>query len=553
MGKLAKLASCVVACTLIGYLLFSKNSNRKSGGAVLPSDTLVENISSDVVTLDPQQCGDNVSWRVILDLFTGLVGYDQKMQIQPTGAKSWEISGDGLVYTFHLRENARWSNGRQITADDYVYSYRRSVTPQTLTKYYIDQFMGIHNAKKIRNGGLDPSMLGVEAIDNFTLQIKLETRNPEFLDYLTLTAFMAVPRDTIEKYGNTWTDEANIVTSGPYKLEKWVHNGSITLTKNEFFWDKDNVSIPKIKFLMISDVSADYNNFVAGNEDITYYKLPSREIMDYDKEFNRASVPTFFVYDTLSQEKINFNHRCNKFKDVRVRKALSMTIDRDGLVAGIFKGGAVCYDTVPGCVCGGKFKDTYKILSSYSWVKNSTEDRKKEAKRLLNEVGYSANNPLRFKLVFPTGELHRNTASAIQEMWNTAFGGIVECSLMFDDWKIFLQRMDNNEYEIFRSSWSADYNLPSSFTGLYHSKSLTNFGYYANDMVDDILAKCDSARDVDEYNDFQKSAIKLIMNDYASIPLLCPPAMRLVSERVDGFDPYANPFGLLQSKWFRLK
>ena len=542
----------IVVVAVLFPICFYLFKIRGKGGSSLPNDTLFENIGSDVATLDPQQNGDNVSWRVILDLFEGLVGYDKNMHLVSTGAENWTVSEDGLVYTFNLRKNAKWSNGLPVTADDYVYSYRRSVTPSTLTKYYIEQFMSIRNAKDIRSGDKGPESLGVYAVDDYTLKIEMEHPNPEFLDYLTMTAFFPIPQGCVEKYGLAWTNDGNIVSNGPYELVQHISNGYIDLKKSEFYWDKSNVSIPKVRFLMINDVSADYQSFVAGEEDISYYKLPSKPISEYEKIFNSSGKRRFFVYSTLGQERIAFNFEREKFKDVRVRKAVYMLIDRQQLVDGVFRGASVSYSPVPENMCDKRFSDIYKKTDLSDFIECSQDERNRKAQSLLLECGYSKEKPLVFELAFPTGEIHKNMADLIQNMLNTNSNGLIECTLYFDEWKVFLQNMDDGKYEIFRSAWAADYNLSSSYTDLLVSHSSTNFGRYANGEIDNLSASSKVAQSIDKNLLLQDQIVILAMNDCAVIPMVCTPALRLVSNRVNGF-PENNSINLSQSKWFNLE
>jgi oligopeptide transport system substrate-binding protein len=207
---------------MVSFLVFKKSIK---GGNVY-----IENIGSDIPTLNPHNCSDISSNRVMLDIYEGLVDYDQDLNIVSTGCKSYEIQNENKTFIFHLRENAKWSNGDAITADDYVYSYRRAVDPNTLAQVYIEQMYDIVNAKEIINGNINKEELGVYADDKYTLRIELENPNSEFIYYLTLPIFLPVYRPNIEKYGiSTFAKVDNIVCNGPYMMKSFIHNSHVIL------------------------------------------------------------------------------------------------------------------------------------------------------------------------------------------------------------------------------------------------------------------------------------------------------------------------------------
>ena len=217
----------IIAVAISAIFLLTSCSQEKSepvkGIKVSKQNILIENVAADMPSLDPQQGGDTSSSRVIADLFEGLVAYDQHATIVAAGAVSWNVSSDGKKYTFHLQKNAKWTNGDDVTANDYVYSYRRAVTPDTLTRYYATYFNPIVNAKEIQDGKAKPETLGVIAKDKYTLEINLATPNPTFIDALTLNAFLPINHNTVEKYGDAWAGQpSTIISNGPYKLVKWV-------------------------------------------------------------------------------------------------------------------------------------------------------------------------------------------------------------------------------------------------------------------------------------------------------------------------------------------
>jgi oligopeptide transport system substrate-binding protein len=356
----------------------------------------IENIGSNPPTLDPHRIDDVVSFRVGIDLYEGLVGYDQGVNIVNLGAERYEISNDGKTYTFYLRKTAKWSNGDPVTAHDYVFSFQRALSQSTLASYS-ENLVDIVGAEDVKKGLTDSSSLGVKAIDDYTLEIKLRNRNKEFIHYLAL--FVAAPLHvkTVSKYGDAWASKVDtIVSNGAYKIVEWVTGGHIKLKKNEHYWNKDNVKIKNVKFIMISTKTNDINNFRQGLEHVSLIGLPPvKDESYYKKQFGDQYVS----YGTFRQKKLIFNLKSDKFKNVNIRKALSMTINREFLV-NIEKNGIVSYSPILENMHNGYFKDVVNEVEDYSWVRMDFEKRVEEAKKLLIGAGYSNKNPLKFTLYF---------------------------------------------------------------------------------------------------------------------------------------------------------
>lgn len=553
LKKTLTISSLITLLVLAGCSNDSSGSSDPYPGQLTKDDNqLIENIGSDMPSIDPQQSSDNSSSRVIYDIFEGLVDYNQKSEVIPTGASSWDISKDGKTYTFHLRKNAKWTNGDPVTADDYVYSYRRSVTPETLTRAYASYFNPIVNAVDIQAGKKSPETLGVKALDKYTLQIQLTEPNPTFLDSLTIYAFFPINKKAVDKYGDSWAAKPEtIISNGPYTLTKWIHNGYALAEKSDSYWDADNVSIDSVKYLMISDVSSDLENYKAGGESITYNTLPANTEDWYKQNFtNNQYQPA----PMLAQGYFVFNMRKPKFQDIRVRKALSMVVDRDGIANGAKKGLVTSsYLVVPESVANDRYKDLAKDIPGYEWINQPISQRIEEAKKLLKEAGYSKKHPLKFTINFNTSDTNRLNAQILQGLWEEYFGDLVEIDVFNEEWKVYLDSLKNGNFDIGRMAWIADFNQPNTYTEMYVCNSDNNKGDYCDKETDKIYYKSLVAKSKDEFYELQRQVIIKQTAGYPMIPLFTQPATQLVQPYVKGFKPEENVMGRIEAKQLSIK
>lgn len=494
--------------------------------------TLIENLGNNVPSLNPHSLDDLPGMRICNDIYEGLVSYNQMGEIELTGATKYEISSDLKTYTFYLNEKAKWTNGDPVVADDYVYSYRRALKS---AKSYGDLLYPIKNAKDIKKGNMNETELGVYSDGKYKLTIELEEPNSEFIHYMTLPVFLPVNRKNFAKNKIGFSSVKDIISNGPYKLKKWINNDRIEVEKSDSYWDKDNVHIDKVVFLMITDSTVDLNAFKCGQVDITFYNLPPIESKDYIKEFGNK----FKKYSVLAQDKLVFNLKNPKFEDIKVRKALSMALDRDKLNEIVFKDSRPSYLVIPENMQNGKFENDIKNLDSYKWVNNSVEERVMEAQNMLKSIGYSANNKLVIEIYTYTNDQQKKCLETIKDMYESAFEGIVECNLRFDDWATFQDNYHKGDFDIISIGWLADYNLPSNFSMLYTTGNVGNHGFFSEKTYDDLYYKS-IMLSPNEYNNFQHLLNAIASSEFITIPYSVRTNRRLVSDRVIGFTPEKN-------------
>ncbi len=515
LSVLAAAAVLIAAC----------GGQEKNTAASAPAaDTVTRNNVTEPQSLDPHQITGVPEINVLRDLLEGLVETDEKGAVIPAAAESWE-SGDNKVWTFKLREGLKWSNGEPLTAEDFVYSWRRLVDPKTASQYatYL-QAAKIENIDEILKGEKSPDTLGVKAVDPQTLQVTLTAAVPYFPQMLYHAATKPVHRATVEKHGVKWTQPENFVGNGPYVMKNWVVNERIELEKNPQYRDAANVKINKVVFLPIGSQTDDVARYEAGEVDITdalppemYTKLQEK----YPQELKRSPYLCTYYFE--------INNQKAPFDDVRVRKALSLALDRETIAAKVLgRGEEPAYNLTRAGTAGF-------VPYVPEWSKLDQAARVAEAKKLLAEAGYSESKPLTFNFLYNTSEQHKKIAVAAASMWQQALG-FVKVNLENQEWKTYLDSRRSGNYQIARASWCGDYNEPSTFLNTLQSANSSNRAFYKNADYDALLAKTLQADIGDkERARLYTQAEAQIDKDSAVIPVYGYVNSRLVKPHIGGY------------------
>ncbi len=421
-------------------------------------------------SLDPHVVTGIIEERLLSSMFEGLVNLDfETMQPIPGVAETWDVSDDGLVYTFHLRADARWSNGDPVTADDFVYSWRRVLTP-ALAAEYAYLLYPIENAEAFNSGTLtDFDGVSVSAPDPRTLVVKLRAPTPYFLTLQIHFSFYPVHRVTIEKFAaetrrdTAWTRPGNLVSNGPFVLKTWTPNKEITVEKNPHYWDVANVTPDRVVYLPIQDPSTEERLFRAGELDVTN-QLPVSKISDY-----QAREPeTLVISPIIATEFIRFNTTREPFNNRWVRLAFACAIDRKAIVEHVMRGGQTPTLTfVPPNLDGYEFgKESGETVASHSFVPDA-------ARKWLAEAGYPNGEGFpEVALIYDTNDNNRRYCEALQNMWLKNLGVRVQLQNM--DGKSWLSAMMNLDYDMARSFWVADYPDASNFLEMFYATSGNN-------------------------------------------------------------------------------
>ena len=506
-----------------------------------PLDTLRIDVGSEAPTLDPALSEDAAAGRIINDLFAGLVDFDQQNNPIPGMAESWNISANGKTYTFHLRDNLKFSDGSRITANDFIYTYRRVVDPKTASGHnYL--LAGVVNGNKIIKGELPPTSLGISAPDAKTVVIQLDHPDANFLNYLTLGTVGVVSQKTISKYASAWTQAQNMVTSGAYVLSEHVVNGHILLTKNPYYFQESQVAIAKVDFFPYVDHNAGLSAYKTGGLDLVYQSVPIDQYQNLKQQYPSE-------LHTIQQEGIYFydlNQLLPQFKNnPELRQALSMAIDRNALVNKVLgQGETELYSNVTSTVESGAYTSV-----RYSWADLPYDEQVKIAQQLYAKAGYSASHPLKIDLSYNTDDLHKKIALAIAGMWKSTLG--VEVTLSNQEWKTFIASRHSGNYVVARDRWVADYNSVTSYTQLYLCNGMQNNSHYCNPAYDKLVTAAENSSDLAQQQQLYRQALALALNDYAIIPLFQPNYSKLVKPYVSNLDVEHNFFNVEQSKWVK--
>jgi oligopeptide transport system substrate-binding protein len=525
--------------TLLAACLFSAAIVPNLGSAaVIPPGTqlaakqeLVRNNGSEVETLDPNVAESVPANNVTRDLFEGLTAVRSDGETVPGVAEKWEMK-DPTTWIFHLRKNAKWSNGEPVTATDFVFSAQRLVDPKTASPYANTYGMFLLNGTEIVAGKKQVASLGVTAIDANTLQIKTPYPVPFLPDLMTNTNFGPINQAALEKNGKDWTKPGKLVSNGAFMLKDWQVNNRLVLAKNPNYWNAGYVQINQVTYLPIEDENTDVKQYESGGNDWVY-QLPSGTFARYKQEYPNE----MRAAPMLGLRYYSFNNKDPLLKDVRVRKALSMVIDRDILAQRVTADGQIpAYGVI---VKGVKGAD----VSAYDWASWPMAKRVEEAKKLLAEAGVKPGTKLQFAM--NTSEYHKKMAIFAASEWKSKLGLDTEIQAM--EFKVLLKKRHDGDYQIARNGWVADYNDASTFLTLVQCGSEQNDNQACNPKADALMHEASNSTDPAARLKLQTEAGKVAMEDYPMLPLLQYTLVRLVKSYVGGYST-KNPMDHYRSE-----
>lgn len=495
-----------------------------AAGDLAEKQEIVINNAAEPESLDPHKVSGVPESNILRQMLVGLTTTDTEGNTVPGMATEWS-SEDNKVWVFKLRD-AKWSNGDPVTAHDFVYSFRRVVDPATASPYatYLAG-LKVVNAQDIVDGKVKPDTLGVKAIDDKTLEVTLAEPVPYFPHALFHTSVKPVNQKVVEALGDQWTRVGNFVGNGPYTLKEWQVNERIVLERNPNYYDDANTTINKVTLLVIGSDTTDVQRYKAGEVDITADALPPTQFKQLQSELGDEVK----VSPKLCTYYYEFNHTKAPFDDVRVRRALSLVLDRDTIVDKILgQGQKVAYQFTPEATNGIK-------NHTPEWKSWDKAKRIEEAKKLLNEAGYSESNPLKFELLYNTNEQHKTLAVAAASFWKDALG-FVDVTLANQEWKTYLDTRRTQKHQMSRGGWCADYNEASTFLNTFLSTDSSNYGKYNSPAFDAIMAQTLGADVTPEQRaELYRQAEEVLDKEAATIFVYQYVAPRLVKHYVSGF------------------
>ena len=476
---------------------------------------------AEPISLDPHKIIGSWEHHILLDSFVGLTQEDADGVARPGMAERWEASADGLTWTFYLRE-AYWSDGVPLTADDFVFSLRRILSPSTASEYASLIYV-LKGAQPIAEGKAAPETLGVRALSPRVLEIRLEHPAPYLLELAKHQTMYPVPRHMVEKYGDAWTNPAHFVSNGPYRIVAWRLGDYVKAVKNERFYEAEKVCVDEVYYHPTVDAISAERQVRRGELDIST-DIQSNRIAFLQKEM--PGYPRIHTY--LGVSYLVFNPHDPALADVRVRQALSMAVDREFITQKLLRGGQKsAYTFVPPGVAD------YAGAKPPAWAAWPFERRQAEARRLLAQAGYGPGRPLTLEIK------HRNSTDpmlimpAIQADWKSIG---VQATLTQNEVQIAYAAYRARDFQVADAAWVADYNDALSFLYLMQSSTgAQNYGDYKSPAFDTLIARADAEPDAARRAALLAQAESLMLEDAAVLPTYFYVNKNLVNPRITGW------------------
>ena len=477
--------------------------------------------------LDPQIVTGVTEHHLIMSMIEGLVIEDPvDLHPIPGVAERWDISQpDGLIYTFHLRKNAKWSNGEPVTAVDFVRSYQRILTP-TLASQYASQHFMVTNAKAYNEGKLkDFSQVGYKALDPHTFQIKLESPTAYLLSLMNHTSWFPVHVPTIERHGpafsrgNRWTRPGNFTGNGPFQLDKWRYNYAVTVRKSPTYWDAANVHLNAINFYAIESQDTEERAFRAGLLHVTQPPPPTKIAVYQERWPDRIRISPY-----LGAYFYRINVTKPPLNDKRVRRALAMAIDRESIVKNVTKGGQLPANNLTPPNTAG-FNARARIPTDLA-----------AAKKLLAEAGFPDGKGMPpVEILYNTQETHRTIAEAIQQMWKVNLG--VDARLQNQEWKVYLDSQKTLNYQVCRAGWIGDYVDPNTFLDMWVKDGGNNETGWTNPEYDRLIEDAGRTTDTAKRFELFQRAEEILMDECPIMPIYFYTRVALMRPELKGWNP----------------
>ena len=489
--------------------------------AVAADGTLRRGNRYEPASLDPHKINTTYEMAIVNDLFEGLVAYDAEGNPGPGLAASWTVTPDGKRYTFRLRPSLTWSDGAPLTADDVVFTFRRFMDPKTAAPFAALLYV-LKQARAVNTGAAAVEALGVSAPDAATVVLDLDAP-AAYLPQILANAYTGiVPRHVIAQKGDAWIQPGNAVASGAFTLESWQPHENVTLARNPRYYDAANVKLARVIYTPTEDLTSGIARFRAGELD-TQLDVPLAQL---DRLRTELPVETR-LSQTLLTYYLAINTSVPKLADQRVRRALSLAIDRDVLTSKVLRGGEQpAFSFVPPAVVGYQ-----PALADFA--DKPSDVRLKEAQRLLSEAGYGLGKTLSVTYNHSSNLDLRRIAVIIASMWKRVG---VECTLLNTEGKVHFANMRQGSFEIAFAGWQADFNDASSFLYVLDSASTrSNYARYRNPAYDSLLAQAAAMENAGARADLLHQAEELLMRDQPIIPVYYGVTKNMVSQRVVGW------------------
>ncbi|WP_121616204.1 peptide ABC transporter substrate-binding protein [Virgibacillus halodenitrificans] len=494
---------------------------------------LYMNNGSEPTSLNPPVGFDSVSWNVLNNLMEGLTRLGEDDQPQEAIAESWDISEDQKTYTFHIRENANWSNGDPVTAEDFVYAWKQLLNPETASPA---AFLGyfIEGGEAYNNGEGSADDVGVKAVDEKTFEVTLNAPTGFFLHVISNPAFFPVNAKVAEENPEWYAEADSFVSNGPFKLESWAHDSEMMMVKNDQYWDAETVKLDKVHWAMVNETNTEYQMFESGDLDMT--SIPSDmadQLIDGDNVVIEDQAGLYFYRFNVNEE---------PFQNEKIRKAFALAINQQDIVDFVTKNKE---EPATGFVSPG-FKDPsgkdFREVNG-DLVKFDSEKAKKLLEEGMKEEGYDELPEV--VLSYNTSEDHKAIAETMQSMYKDNLG--VEVSLENTEWNVFLEDQKGLKHQLSRSSFLFDYGDPVNFLESFITDSTMNRTGWSNKEYDELIANAKSETDEAKRWEYMEKAEKLLAEKMPIFPIHYYNQVFIYSEDVSGI--VRHPVGYVELKW----
>ena len=520
------LAVGFVLATFAASSVFAAGTHPVTGEALADDQTFTYSLLDEFTTADPQMVEDVSGSYFVRDLFEGLMNQDADGNLIPGVATGYTTNEAKDVYTFTLRDNARWSDGNPVTAHDFVYAWRRLADPATASPYsWFADIMALENVGAVMSGESPPEALGIRALDNHTLEVRLTASLPYFAAMTTHASTFPSPQWTVRTFGDAWTKPGNIVGNGAYVLTEHIPNETATRERNTMYWNNDATIIDKVVTLVINDENTDFTRWEAGETDkgaVPSGQYPRLKAEYPDEAISFPRLCTYYMTFNLSPS------GPEAFKDVRVRQALSYALDRSVVTDKVLQGGQIqAFTFTPGATAGFE-------VPAVAFGQMSQDQRNINAKLLMAAAGYGPDNPLKFEYMYNTSEGHKKIAIGAQQMWKETLGA--EATLANQEWKTFLKTRGGQNFDVARGGWCGDYNEASTFLDLMTTPSGYNDGKFSNAEVDELMT---SARTMSDATSNYTRVEEIMANEMPIIPVYHYTGVFMLRNNLKGW-PFNN-------------
>ncbi len=532
-----EVAQFMVTFVVHGFLMCTSNTWAQSslhlpnGVELHPKQELIRINGAEPESLDPAHSESGVSQNILADLYEGLTAIDNRGNVVAGVAQSWKQTSP-TTWIFHLRPNATFSNGDPLRAQDFVYSWQRFLDPKTASNYANTFGVFILNGAEVIAGKLPATELGIKALDNHTLEVKTSVPVPFMLSLVSNPQFSPVDKAAISKWGRDWTKAGHLVGNGAYLLKEWIVNGKIIVEKNPRYWENAAVHLTRVTYLPIEDPNAAVKMFHAGEIDWTVGLPPGAYAQ------LRATYPTEIRNSPLlALRYYALNNKDPLLKDVRIRQAMSMVIDRDLLVQKVMADGQIPqYGLIVKGVAGAD-------VTAYDWALWPMAQKVAQARKLLEQAGVATGTKIR--LMYNTNEYQKRMAVFLASEWKTKLGLDVEMETL--ELRVLLEKLHDGSYQVSRADWYADYNDATTFFSVVQCGGDQNVSGGCNQKADDLVTQGNLSQDQNKRRTLITQAVQMAMEDYPFIPLSQSVMSRLVKSYVGGYSE-ANVYDRFRSK-----